>query len=401
MHLGRSPAPGRVRVTGGVAYDDKLSEEYWFDFPEHTAPQLSTAGTPWLACLLPLAVARREPLRIALPVDPVLLRGARELMRVWRSWYPDVVEIDVEASGCSMADVERGVRDAAFFSGGVDSFFTILRHLESSTGSAGAREGTRIDDIITVIGFDVPLSARAAAERLRSRYGALAVDLGLDFIDVETNLRATRWIEASWEYLAHGPALAAVALFLEPRFRRVHIAATGGYRDLHAWASHPLTDPLLSTSRTAIVHDGAAWSRTDKTRLLVDNEHAMRNLRVCWRSESDRNCGRCNKCYRTMLILELLGSLRSCETFRDAALDMADAARVHCARPWDFREFEDIRALAVRSARPDIARAAELTMRRSRALNRRLERLHVMRGRGLPHRIADMAERQMLRKWIV
>src|ERR1700744_5718174 len=79
---------GRVRLVGEVAYDDRpgAPEQYWFDVPEELAGDLSLSGNPWLACLLPLAVVRREPLRLSRPCDPVLVANASRLMKIWCGW---------------------------------------------------------------------------------------------------------------------------------------------------------------------------------------------------------------------------------------------------------------------------------------------------------------------------
>jgi hypothetical protein len=254
--------------------------------------------------------------------------------------------------------------------------------------------------MLSVWGFDVPLRHREAIARLRTRFQGVASDLGKDFVDVSTNLRCTRWSETDWPYLAHGCALAAVGLALERRYDRVLIAATGGYRDLHPWGSHPLTDPLLSTTSTTLVHDGAGFTRVQKTELLVTSEVARGALRVCWRSESDENCGECNKCYRTALILELLGALGRCSTFPNEPVDLGRAGRVYCAQPWDFREFRDIRALALRVGRPDIAKAATRSMQRSPRLMRRLALARALRGRRGLRYLGERLERELRAGWI-
>jgi hypothetical protein len=389
----------RARLGGEVRYDDTgASEWYWFDVPATCASALSRDGTPWLAALLPLAVTLKQPLRIALPVDPHLLRQAREIMQVWRSWYPALSVVPVEAesrpqSGSTPARDHCSVRRAgAFFSGGVDSFFTALRPRPDMEPP--------IDELVSVWGFDVPLEHADAIARLRHRFAGVARDLGLGFTDVATNLRSTRWRESDWATLAHGCALGAVALALESRYANVMIAATGGYRDLHPWGSHPLTDPMFSTTETGIVHDGAAFTRTEKTRLLATSPVAMRELRVCWRSGTDVNCESCSKCYRTMLILELLGALPECATFSSDAVDLRAAERVLCAQPWDYREFRDIHALALAVGRTDIARAVERTVSRSRALGRHLETLRAWGARGIVGPLARRVERELLAGWI-
>lgn len=388
---------GRARLTAEVAYDDGRMppERYWFEVPAPCVEGLARRADPWLVALLPLAVTLGEPLRVAGTVDSRLFSNLHRVMQVWAAWYPGVSGVSIEADLAPDDDVAGAPRTAAFFSGGVDSFFTALR-----PGSDGApAESLPLDDLITVWGFDVPLAREEAGRRLRDRLGKAAAALERGFVDVVTNIRATRLASAPWGPLAHGCALAAVAHLLGTRYGRVLIAATGGYRDLHPWGSHPLTDPLLSSRTTAVVHDGAAFTRVEKTAVLADSPVALRTLRVCWRSESDQNCGACGKCYRAMLILELLGALHRCATFPRGALDLRRAARVYCAESWDFREVRDIEALAVARGRADIARAARRAMRRSRRLAPALLLTQALRRRAALAGWGMRLERQLLAGW--
>ena len=125
-------ANGRVQLTGEVIYGDRAvrPEIYWFEVPEKYAEFLSKSGNPWLVCLLPLAVTLGEPLRISEPVDSQLLENAQELMRIWKCWYPHLHLIPIEAE-VEIKRHESPERTAAFFSGGVDSFFTVLWHGDS------------------------------------------------------------------------------------------------------------------------------------------------------------------------------------------------------------------------------------------------------------------------------
>ncbi|MGH7475288.1 MAG: hypothetical protein ACRELD_03280 [Longimicrobiales bacterium] len=360
---------GRVRLSAEVIGDDGATRPCWFEVPADAADHLGRSGNPWAVALLPLAALRGEPLRIAAPVDGVLLDGLPRVLEIWRAWYPHLQAVLLEAERAD-DPVDPVVRPAAglpprrvgaFFSGGVDSFFTALRRR-----SGPPREAGLIDELISVHGFDIPLGRPEAFERLAARHARVATSLGVTFVAMATNVREELLAEVPWGPLAHGCALAATALALGSRYRTVLIPATGGYRDLHPWGSHPLTDPLLSTASTAFVHDGAAFSRVDKTRLLVAHPAAMSALRVCWESWSDENCGACGKCLRTVAILELLGGLSRCATFPAASLDVGALARLQCAHSWDYRELRDIRALALVSGRPDVARAAAAAMRRSR-----------------------------------
>ena len=63
--------------------------------------------------------------------------------------------------------------------------------------------------------------------------------------------------------------------------------------------------------------------RLDKVRYLVEDDFPLDHLRVCHRRPVNAlNCGRCEKCIRTMLNLEAHGALKRCTTFA-AGLDPA------------------------------------------------------------------------------
>ena len=353
----------RVRLRAEVRYATGAvaSEEYWFDVPRAHASELSTSGNPWIATLLPLAAHTGETLRLALPVDQPLLENAGQLMRIWQTWYPELSVVSIEADVAAAVENNRPARAAAFFSGGVDSFFSLLRCRPVAPPAGRAP----IDDLITVWGFDIPLAQRDAFLRLRERHERVATELGKPLIDVATNLRTTRWSSAQWSYLAHGPGFAGVALALERRFHTVYLAGSGSYRDFHPWASHPITDPLFSTWRTSIVFDAAEYLRTDKIERIAESALALRNLRVCFETQTDENCGVCGKCQRTMLVLALCGALERCATFPRTTIDLRQIARMDCSHPFALREVQDIRRLAVAKGRSDIVAALDRSVARS------------------------------------
>ena len=177
----------RARLCAEVRYEtgSVRAEEYWFDVPRRYAAELSTSGNPWVACLLPLVAHTGEALRVPLRVDRPLFENAARLMRIWQAWYPGLTVAPIEADVGMSPPEERPERGAAFFSGGVDSFFTVLRCREV----APPAERVAIDDLITVWGFDVPLDRHDAFARLRERHEIIARELGKQFIDVATNVR--------------------------------------------------------------------------------------------------------------------------------------------------------------------------------------------------------------------
>ena len=387
--------PKRTRLVGDIAYDDLPGqiEQLWFDVAEEHAPFLSRTGNPWLACLAPLAAKLGEPLRLSLPVDRLLLRNVHELMVIWQSWYPHLHRVEIAADTTDGLPAAGGTRTAAFFSGGVDSFFTILRAREPGA--------IAIDDLISIGGFDILLRNLSAFERRRSRQAVVAESLGNKFVDVVTNLRDTRIDKAGWGLLLHGSALAGVGLALEGRYRRLMIGSTGDYLSLIPLGSHPLTDPLVSTNGTQVLHDGATHDRCSKLEYVSRSEIALRNLHVCFRFGSDYNCGACEKCYRTMAVLELLGRLEQAESFPVRRIDAGRLACVYVKNSLQASYYKSIIALAGERGRPDIARSAKLALRRSR-WRRRVMRVPawLSKRRGL-WRAATPIRRALLAKEMV
>lgn len=391
----RSPAGAGWRLQGELRFDgSRPPETLWFDLPVRDDNDVSTTGEPWLAALLPVAATLHEPLRLPLPVDARLLENLRELLRIWTAWYPSLAMVPIEAEPC---DAPPRGRTMAFFSGGVDSFFTALRH--------GAGDGTprteRIDDLVFVHGFDIRLANERALGNVLPVLERAADALGKPLLTVTTNLRETVFGATDWNQLSHGAALAAVALAMGPRYSTALVPSSAGYRDLRFWGSHPLTDPLFTSSRTRIVHDGPAFMRAEKTEYVAQSDIALGALRVCWRSDDGWNCQACNNCYRTMLTLEALGVLDRSATFDRARLDLDRASRIFCPRSYDIRQFGYVRDLAARCGRPDIVRAVERSLARSARLSRRIAFVRRLRDRPLFWRWAPAIERRMLTGWLL
>src|SRR5207237_184203 len=179
-------------------------------------------------------------------------------------------------------------------SGGLDSFYTLLKHREEIT------------HLILVHGFDMELRAVRRREQVANVLKRAAADLGKPLIEVETNLRAFADRYVGWSEHYFGSALASVALLLSGVLGKVYVGAsfTEEVSVPMPWGSHPHLDPLWSTEATKIVFDGMECGRPAKAARIADSEVALHSLRVCWESpDGTYNCGRCEKCLRTMVNL--------------------------------------------------------------------------------------------------
>ena len=271
------------------------------------------------AALLP-ATAVGSSLRVAGRVSPRLLKGVSTVQDIFQCWGRDTWrKVPVEAVPQVRAAPSRpGV--ACFFSGGLDSCYTLLKHREEIT------------HLVFVHGFDIQLADRALRDRTSRALHNVAAAYQKSVVEVDTNLRDFTDRYFTWE-LSHGAVLASIALLLSPLFTKVYIAASNTYLWLRPWGSHPLLDPLWSTEHTEIVHDGCEAMRIEKLARIVDDETVLRSLRVCWENRDGAyNCGRCEKCLRMMVELRILGALDRCRTF-DRPLDLAAVSRI--VIPWE------------------------------------------------------------------
>jgi hypothetical protein len=133
--------------------------------------------------------------------------------------------------------------------------------------------------------------------------------------------------------------------------------------------------PLWSTGRTAVHVDAAELGKLGRAAVVADDPVTLAHLKVCWVRDGPRNCGRCEKCLRTMSCLAVVGALERTDRF-DAPLTLEAIAAVTPARnsaphirelvdhmPNSYAELRDAWSQKLREAR-----AVERADRRRRAL---------------------------------
>lgn len=364
-----SPTAGRVRlsahVSGAGIPDDEV---VWADVPESLADGLTDRLDGWLAWLLPHAFESGEDIVLDGPVDATLLRNAHELMEVWSCWRPGKRPVRVEAE---MADVPEplGLRTGLFFTAGVDSFYALLHH-DDMVGRHPEWRHRPVDDLIYVEGYDIPLRKRAALDRKRVRLQSVAAETGKELVTLATNFRDSRVSlrPNAWGPIVHGPAIVAGGLLLGRRWDTLLVSASFGYDELNPWGSHVVTDPLLSTSATRVRHYGACANsdRMGKTEFLSRSDVALEHLHVCWQAFSDHNCGRCEKCFRTLLALDLVGARDRATSFPAGTFRLDRLPTVWSKKELVVRVYRNLLDQAERLGRADVVAVIAECLAKSR-----------------------------------
>lgn len=352
--------PGCVRVTADFEMERSgAALSFWFDLPESCRDSIGQSGDPWVTLMVPIAMAAGEDISISLPVDSLLLENLTGLMSVWNYWFPEQREASFDAPLAPPRPPAAG--RGMFFSGGVDSFFTLLRHDKAATGGGGGP----IDTLVFVGGFDIPITDEREISLARQRLQGPARAFDKIFLPVMTNLREldtpykTNWI------LSHGCAMATIAHLLAGALGEVLISSTYKYGLLLRIGSHPMTDPLLSSRRLRVIHDGASYSRDHKIAEVATSETALRHLRVCYASRRHDNCGSCAKCLHTMTALDMYGYLNKAPSFDWSCYSLDAVAGLFLTTDLQIYRVERLLTLARSTGREEIQAALQRSIDRT------------------------------------
>jgi len=362
---GHGLLPGNVRFTGIVTEAGKADGPIWIDVPEALSAAVTERLDAWLLWVLPHAFETQQDVVLEGRVDSELLRNAHDLMEIWSRWRPDRRPIRVRAEPAAEANAGQGpVRTGLFFSGGVDSFFSLFHHDEMVREHPEWRERP-VDDLVYVDGFDIPLEATEALAAKRVTLERIATDTGKTLIVLATNLRQTG-VKQLWGRVMHGPALGGVGLLLGNLWKTAMLSAWCCYEDTDPWGSTALTDPYFTASATRTRHYGGGHDRFDKLAFLVRFPIVLDTLHVCWQERSEGNCGQCEKCLRTLVALDVLGARERAATFPQGPLDLSGLAEACKGQPLFFRTWPQLKDHAARAGRADIASAIDACLTQHR-----------------------------------
>lgn len=255
-----------------------------------------------------------------------LARGLKAVSEVFHGWYPRCGLLEITASDGVIPTWPPAQRRAAsLLSGGVDGLATLrgnrldypLDHPDS------------IQACITLFGintFDLdengPVAARLEAfDALKSRLQELASAEQFKLLPVYTNVRSLAPHYRYWTRVGFGAGHSAVAQLFQREFDKVFWASDGEGANPPTGAEHPVINQHFSTSALRLQDDGLDQSRKDKVALLSQWDYARRMMQPCHYvkipDDGKINCGRCEKCIRTMLLLLGMGKLSDVDAFAE------------------------------------------------------------------------------------
>ena len=286
--------PRLVRRGGACRVEaDVAGRAVWFESRDtQFVPSVEAFGS---ALLVPAMHAGRL-LYLHEPACEAWVANFAGLTEVFRThWYPEAPGAHVIPLASQSTPVPG---TALCFSGGVDSFHTLL-----TGGQANSR-------LVCILGYDVKLRQRRRAAAVERLVRLVAAETGGSALLIASNLRRHPLVKAAPWLRAFGGALAAAGHLLAQQVGNLLISSDGiGHEDPDV-GSHAGIDWRHSSSRLRVLHFAGRATRLEKVRSIASEPLVQRHLHVCWKNVAGHlNCGRCEKCVRTMLALDVCGTL--------------------------------------------------------------------------------------------
>ena len=201
-------------------------------------------------------------------------------------------------------------------------------------------------------GFDLPLDRQDLFQHAYRISKRMLASLNLELLSVATNCTD---IPENQELDTFAALAASCLMLFQGTYRSGILASSDPYDDLETpYGTHPLTDRLLSSDSFQLIHDGAAFKRTEKIQELSNWAEGLAGLRVCWHGPKNDphhhggNCGRCEKCIRTILNFRVAGlELPACFT-KD--IDDIQILRLRHVHESSLKELEQILVMAEKAS---------------------------------------------------
>lgn len=197
-------------------------------------------------------------------------------------------------------------QNAAFFSGGVDAFATLIAHIQEKP------------ILLTILGADIKLSDKEGIGNIQNQVETTTNQFNLpnaiyiysNFREFINEQRLSELVKKSkdgwWHGYQHGIGLighAAPIAYIH-HLKTIYIASSHTIKDQVICASDPRIDNQVKLGNTNIWHDQYDHNRQEKIQLITNfcsNSNQKIKLRVCWKSSGGKNCCLCEKCIRTIM----------------------------------------------------------------------------------------------------
>lgn len=354
----------RVRAVARVEWEDcdRPAGNVVFETEAEAAEDFEASPEAFaVICALQARRDGERRLRVEAPLCPQLRDGLDGALSILEWWFPAVNRpTRIEAAGGFRVRRPPSPRAASLVSGGVDS----IRLIQDNRRLFPPDHPRSLKDGLFLFGFsnrpDMPRSAQENfVERQRRSVEDVCRLARLRLLPVRVDLNVLGDDRLFVRTQSHGARLAAIG-HLFRSLSTASIAASFFAADLFPWGSHPILDPLFGSSSLEVRHEGVWNRRIESVRAILDWPEILPFLMVCGEAPVDKsllNCGRCEKCVRTLLEFEAVGSPEAAKAFAPREITAADVERL-AAEFWVNSYWRDLVEPLRERGRPDLSVAA-------------------------------------------
>ena len=360
-----------VRISAKIVLSElynrrKYPQELWYEFPAEYECYITRHSNAFVTALLFLAMRHNDKVEVEGVLSVKFFNGVNKAKDIFIKWWPHWFgETEIIPQKLTTERIKNHPQEVGCcFSGGVDSFYTLYRHFGEREPDSRARIS---HGLFALIGPPFSWKKPELYDRYFKKNEIELEKFGINLTSAKSNVFD---FLREWDWLyGHGPATISTVLLLEKFFSRFLIPSSFQQGQ---WLNFKIgtnieTDYLFSTENIEFAHDGFEASRAEKTFAISGWEATYPLLNVCLgRTDDMQNCGKCFKCMRTMIFLELKNKLNKYQMF-PKTLNFSDI------RKWDLPD-EFLRSLAegvleeaVRHKRDDIAECLRIALKRSKS----------------------------------
>lgn len=348
-----------ITLSADITFSGKNTERAYITVDKKYERFIAQDASPFLAAILLPCMKSKENIYVDGHISEALYKNTKAIIKLVSKWNVGLSKITIRAKEMTK-DTYRPKYNASFFTAGVDSFYTYLKHKDKKT--------TKITHLVLVHGFDVPLANKEFFRKVRATVENVAKKEKIHAIVLETNLGEIVEKRLVWDF-AHGGALAAIALMLRKNIKTVLIPAAVRNDQLFPYGTHPDLDVLWSTETMKVKSDGGEYDRIGKvTKAVSKSPLALQYLRVCTQNMKGKyNCSQCYKCLMTMIYLVGSNALKNAKTF-EKKIDITAVKRMY----YDYKlkyNIQGEQALALlqkKKINPELQEAIKYSLEKSK-----------------------------------
>lgn len=301
----------RVKFTDEFIQTNSVLEDFWIKYTDIDLTLLdeSILNIPVLSNIAPVIWALDIDASIPV-IDKSFYESLEKIKLVFKDMYPNLAwSGNIRPDNIVESEVTDGEMSALFFSGGLDSVFSTMNHLNEKPL------------LVTVRGSDIALTDDLGWGLVKNQTKEFAglYSLSIRFIEVNIYQFLNQSLLAQldpeipgwWAGVQHGLGFAGL---MSPyasaeNLSKAYIASSHSKEFSSPWGSDPKIDNQIQYLGLQFFHDGYEFTRHGKVKgtiqLYKENNVQKPFLRVCYSNTKNagENCCLCEKCSRTMTAL--------------------------------------------------------------------------------------------------